>query len=200
MLTSLWREVMWRDQTTCQTQLMLFEKTLCNQLTVGCSLWGYRQEAEFGQETKETVKAVKGQREKLETFFSRTLIKKQIRKYWLLLLLNEWTAWMNVIILSNIKKVDIQYRNGPTDLNTHFRSLNIHKTGGTLTSFCNYDGLQYGYIHVLVLFLSGRSFPVAEPATESRSVPAPVKTGSPSHFPSIWPWMSHTVLLVYSGG
>lgn len=48
-------------------------------------------------------------------------------------------------------------------------------------------------------FLSGRSLPVAEPATESRSVLALGKTGSPSHFPSVWPWMIHTVLLVCLG-
>lgn len=48
-------------------------------------------------------------------------------------------------------------------------------------------------------FLSGRSLPVAKPATESRSVPALGKTGSPSHFPSVWPWMIHTVLLVCLG-
>lgn len=48
-------------------------------------------------------------------------------------------------------------------------------------------------------FLSGRSLPVAEPATDSRSVLALGKTGSPSHFPSVWPWMIHTVLLVCLG-
>lgn len=190
---------------------------LCIQLVVGCSLWGHQQRVEFGQGTSmETVKATKGPTEKLDALkyvvFSSVTCNKLENAHHEIHVSRaakescRRTVWIKMymyctyyLMLQGIYHQKLQgkicHRTGHNFQFTKYTQNRRH----THMSFCNCVWPQYGFVHVLVLFLSGRSFPVAEPATESRSVPAPGKTGSPSHFPSVWPWMIHTVLLVYFG-
>lgn len=163
---------------------------------------GSGTEVEFGSDaetSKETAKATRGQMKKLE----RNLVISSVTRWWKKIQIRKHTSAENYVVkvfwpvkesFFSLSEVIILF----TVKEMYYPKLRGKTVTELGTMFCERGCPRLRYVRVLMPFLSGRSFlPVAEPATESRSVPAPSKTGSPSHFPSIWPWMIHAVLLVY---